>query len=68
MCPIYRNARGSVITPVTADAAAVAGEPKNISTLEVPMRPRKFLLFVASTLSPSVRMPQALPQHRPQPG
>ena len=51
-----------------ADAAAVAGEPRNISTLDVPMRPRKFLLFVASTLSPSVRMPHALPQHSPHPG
>ena len=50
------------------DAAAVAGEPRNISTLDVPMRPRKFLLFVASTLSPSVRMPHALPQHSPHPG
>ena len=34
----------------------------------VPILPRKFLLLVATTTSPSVRIPPVRPQHNPQPG
>ena len=48
--------------------AAVTGEARKISTLEVPIRPRKLRLLVATTRSPSVRIPPVRPQHRPQLG
>ena len=58
----------STIFPAMALAAAVLGEAKKISTFEVPILPKKFRLLVATTLSPSVRIPQARPQQSPQPG
>ena len=58
----------STILPAIADAAAVFGDPKYISTLDVPILPKKLRLFVARTRSPSVMIPPARPQHNPHPG
>ncbi|GAH26161.1 unnamed protein product, partial [marine sediment metagenome] len=40
----YKNFLGSVIAPFIAEAAAVAGEDKNIFASELPILPGKFLL------------------------
>jgi len=48
---------GSVMTPVTALAAAIAGLQMKISAFLLPMRPAVFLLLVERHLSPSARTP-----------
>lgn len=53
----YKNSRGSVITPFKADAAAVAGEDKNIFASVLPILPGKFLLEVDIQDSPEDKIP-----------
>jgi hypothetical protein len=53
----YKYSRGSVITPFIAEAAAVAGEDKNIFASALPILPGKFLLEVDIQASPPDKTP-----------
>jgi len=53
----YKNFLGSVITPFIAEAAAVAGEDKNIFASVLPILPGKFLLEVEMQFSPGAKTP-----------
>ena len=46
-----------MITPVTAEAATVAGEPMNTSACGLPMRPLKLRVDAVMQTSPSARSP-----------
>ena len=46
-----RNSRGSVITPVIADAATVAGDPMKMRALGSPMRPLKLRVVAVMQVS-----------------
>jgi hypothetical protein len=60
--------RGSVIRPVSMEAATVAGEARYIKALLLPMRPLKLRLAVEITFSPSDGTPLWVPTQGPQPG
>src|SRR3989304_6504733 len=47
------NSRGSVILPITAEAAAMAALPRKISARGLPIRPGSFLVIAATHTSPS---------------
>ena len=64
----YKNSRGSAITPLIDDAAAVAGEDKNILASLLPILPGKFLLELDIHDSPEDRTPSCAPRHGPQEG
>ena len=56
------------MTPLTAEAAATAGEHKNTWEFGFPMRPLKLRLVVERAVSPSPRAPSWMPRHGPHPG
>src|SRR5690242_5755810 len=59
---------GSAIMPAIADAATVAGDARNTSACDDPIRFLKFRLDDEMQRSPGARMPPAAPMHGPQPG
>ena len=64
----YKNSRGSVITPFIAEAAAVAGEDKNIFASGLPILPGKFRLEAVIHDSPGDKTPSCAPKQGPQEG
>ena len=60
-----RTSRGSVMTPVTAEAATVAGEPMKISAFGLPMRPLKFRVEAVMHTSSSASSPICPPKQAP---
>src|SRR5690606_32345443 len=63
-----RNSLGSVMRPVTAVAAAVAGEARYTSAPGWPMRPVKLRFVVERQRSPFASTPMCPPRHAPQVG
>src|SRR4030043_707881 len=59
---------GSVISPVNAEAAAVAGLARYIEASGLPMRPLKLRLAVDRQTSLSPRTPWCKPRHAAHPG
>ena len=64
----YLTSSGWLIRPVTALAAATAGEPRYTSLRGCPMRPTKLRLVVDTARSPSARTPMLPPMQGPQVG
>src|SRR5918911_4882484 len=59
---------GSVIFPVTADAATTIGDARYVFDSMFPILPGKFLLVVLTHISSLPRTPICAPQHAPQVG
>ena len=59
---------GSVILPISAEAATVDGDAKNTLAFLLPILPGKFLLADEMIVSPSAGTPKWVPTQGPQPG
>src|SRR3989338_3166693 len=59
---------GSVILPVTADAAATSGEERYVCESTCPILPGKFLFVVLIQISSFAKTPICAPQHAPHVG
>src|SRR6185437_6926356 len=59
---------GSVIFPVTADAAATSGDARYVCDSICPILPGKFLLVVLIQISSFANTPMCAPQHAPHVG
>src|SRR3970282_164461 len=62
------KALGSVILPVTADAAATSGEERYVCESTCPILPGKFLFVVLIQISSFAKTPICAPQQAPQVG
>src|SRR5579864_995769 len=65
---LYFRSLGSVIFPVTADAAATSGDARYVCDSICPILPGKFLLVVLIQISSFANTPMCAPQHAPHVG